>query len=264
METLALIYAALLGLVFGSFLNAAVHRIPAGHTLMTRSACPKCGHLIRSRHNIPLVSWLLLRGRCKDCANPISWRYPAVELLTAAGFTYLAWRFQMWPPDGRDIILLVFWCASIALALIDLDTQTLPDKITLPLLAVTSIGLSGWFAWRHDWAGLAVTGACAAGYWLFFLALWWFTKGRGIGYGDVKLAPTLGAITGAFGVSSAAVGLAASFALGGLPLALLMAAGVVKRGTAIPFGPFLLAGAWVGVLWGGPLTAAYLSVAGLV
>ncbi|MFN6960966.1 MAG: prepilin peptidase, partial [Rhodocyclaceae bacterium] len=203
---------ALFGLLIGSFLNVVIHRLPimmerewqrqcaelAGQPqpsfeplslLAPRSRCPHCGHMIGALENIPIISYLLLKGRCKDCGKPISLRYPLVEALTGLLFGYAAWRF------GSSLALvgaLLFIAAMIALTFIDADSQLLPDDITLPLLwAGLLINLNGTFTSLP----YAVIGA-AAGYVLLWLVYWGFrlaTGKEGMGYGDFKLLATIGA-----------------------------------------------------------------------
>ena len=172
-----LIFAGLLGLAIGSFLNVVVYRVPAGRSLTPDSACPKCGTAIRKRDNVPVISWLLLRGRCRGCSEPISARYPLVEAGTAAAFLLVTARFgptlvdATTVPDavgaGIELVaFLVLTAVSIALALIDLDTKRLPNVIVLPALLAGILLLGVAAIVRGDWAALAGAwlGVFAGGY----------------------------------------------------------------------------------------------------
>lgn len=263
-ETYYLALALVFGLVVGSFLNVVIYRVPARRTLMGRSYCPKCDHMIRGIDNIPVLSWLILGGKCRDCKAPISIRYPSVEMFTGlswAGVTFWALEREALPMLP---ILLILASASIALAMIDFDTMTLPNRITYPLFIFTAAYLPIVAALTNQMGHLANAGIGALIYGGFFFLLWFLTGGRGLGFGDVKLSPTLGALIGWFAAAPGAiVALAAAFIIGGLPAGILMAMGVIKRGTPIPFGPMLILGAWVGTLFGPEIANFYMSVSGL-
>lgn len=251
---------AVLGLAIGSFLNVVIHRVPAGlSVLYPSSACPGCEHEVRPRDNVPVLSWLWLRGRCRDCAMPIPARYPLVEAGTGAAFAFTAWRVD-------DPVLLaaslVVVGAGIALALIDVEHQRLPFKITAAtaglvaavLLVALVLGAS------VPSAGAVVSSIALWG--TVYGGLWLITSGRGMGLGDVALAPVLGGVLGIAGLGPSAVGLMAGFVLGTVVLLPLMATGRLARG-AVPHGPFLLAGAAVGLFAGDPVAAGYLRLVGL-
>lgn len=264
----------ILGLAVGSFLNVVVHRLPrmleeewhvqcaelrgespkasSTYNLSTpRSACPACGHKITALENIPILSWLWLRGRCSGCGVRISMRYPLVELLTAVLSAAAAWKFGYGMAAAGAILLV--W-ALVALAFIDLDTTLLPDVITLPLLWCGLLfNLFGVFVGLRS----AVVGAMAGYlflwgvYWLFKLA----TGKEGMGYGDFKLLAAIGAWLG--------------WEL--LPLTILMSsvvgavAGIAMvvfvrhdRQVPIPFGPYLAGGGVVALFFGGAIMRAYL------
>lgn len=253
----------LLGLVLGSFLNVVVWRVPRGESVVhPPSACPRCGHAVRARDNVPVLSWLLLRARCRDCGEPISARYPAVEAVTAVAFVgVLVWQGFGWS-------LPAFWylaAVSVALALIDLDVRRLPDAIVLPSypVALALLGLASW-APGSDAGGdafvRAVLGCLAVGgaYLVIFLV-----HPAGMGLGDVKLAGVLGLYLGWVGWSAVLVGWFAGFLLGGLFAVVLLARRRAGRKTAIPFGPFLIAGAWVGLVAGPAVGQWYLGLLGL-
>lgn len=249
--------AGVFGAVWGSFLNVVIGRVPQRESLMTRSHCPKCGHQIRNRDNIPVLGWLGLRGKCRDCALPISPRYPLVEAGTAAFF--MAITYWLGEPSWLLVPLLVFACVSIALALIDVDTLTLPNAIvgpsTVALVALmTAVGfLDGELAsvGRGLLAGAAMTA--------LYGVMWFVSAGRWIGFGDVKMAFMIGVMAGYFSWSSAVVAVAAGWFLGGLVAAIALLSGRVKKGAHLPFGPFLLIGAWVGVFFGRDIANWYLN-----
>lgn len=247
--------AGLFGVLIGSFLNVVIWRVPRGESVVSPpSRCPQCDHRVRSRDNIPVVSWLLLRGRCRDCASRISGRYPAVELLTGCIFAVLAASL------GISLELPAFLylgAAGVALALIDLDVRRLPNVIVLPsyLVAAALLLLPATFDGRWGDYARAVVGALLmyGGYFLLVVVY-----PRGMGFGDVKLAGVLGFYLGWLGWGSLAVGAFLGFLLGGVLGAALMASGRANRKSAIPFGPFMLAGALLAVLFGHDLASLYL------
>lgn len=253
------VFAGLLGLNIGSFLNVVVHRVPAGESVVhPPSACPKCGHAIRTRHNIPVLGWLVLRGRCFDCGEPISGRYPLVEAGTGVAFALVALRLGV---DEQGLRLLPAYLAfagiGIALALIDFDVKRLPDVIVLPsypvLAALLLIGGDGDVLLRAL-LGAAILGA-------FYFAVWFIAPG-GMGFGDVKLAGLVGGMTAYLTWGSFLVGAFMGFLLGAVAGVLLMASGKAGRKTAVPFGPFMILGAWTAILGAGELGDHYLELIG--
>jgi leader peptidase (prepilin peptidase)/N-methyltransferase len=248
-----------LGLAVGSFLNVVVHRVPRGESVVRPgSRCPRCGDPVRPRDNVPVLSWLLLLGRCWGCGAPISARYPLVELGTAALFAALAVRFG---PDPALPAFLYLGAVGIALALIDVAVKRLPDVLTLPSYVVGPVLLAAAVPFGSATLGdlgRALTGLAVFYAFYFVLVL---AYPRGMGFGDVKLAGVLGLYTAWLGWGSFAVALAGGFLLGGvwsIGLVVLRRAG---RGSAIPFGPFMLLGAAVAVFAGEPLARAYLDLA---
>jgi leader peptidase (prepilin peptidase)/N-methyltransferase len=254
---LLVIFCAALGLAVGSFLNVVIWRVPRGESVASPpSACPSCGHPIRARDNVPLLSWVLLRGRCRDCAEPISARYPIVEALTAVLFVVMALRFG-WDPVLPAYLYLA--AVGLALALIDLDTKRLPNVLTLPSWAVAAVLLGGAAIVDSDGEAAlrALVGAVAVGAFYFGV---WFIYPAGMGFGDVKLAPVIGAYLGWVSYGATVVGAFLGFlygALVGVGVILFAAGG---RKTKVPFGPFMLAGCLTGVLAGDAIARAYLSV----
>lgn len=243
-----------LGLVIGSFLNVVAWRVPRGESVVSPgSHCPACDAPVRVRDNLPVLGWVLLRGRCRDCGSPISVRYPAVELVTAVVFGLLAWRI------GLQVELPAFLYlggVGIALALIDLDVKRLPNSLTLPSYAVGATLLGIAAVADSDAAAYirALLGMLTLFAFYFLLA---FIYPAGMGFGDVKLAGVLGMHLGWLGWGVLAVGGFLGFLLGGLVGGALMMAKRAGRKTAIPFGPFMLLGALLAILWGHDIAAAY-------
>ena len=253
----------LLGLVIGSFLNVVVWRVPRGESVIRPgSRCPACGAPIRPYDNVPVLSWLMLRGRCRDCKTRVSPRYPLVELTTGVAFAAVGWHWQ----DDLTLLpaLLYLGGISIALTLIDLDHQRLPDVIVLPSYAVVTILLVAASFLGTVGNPLTVLGRALAGAVLMFLVYFLaaIAYPRGMGFGDVKLAGVLGLYLGWFGWGSLAVGFFAAFLLGGLFSVGLVILGGAGRKTTVPFGPWMLLGAWVGLLAGDRIWDAYLGMVG--
>lgn len=256
-----------LGLIVGSFLNVVIHRVPLGMSVVRPpSACQSCHAPIAARDNIPVVSWLLLRGRCRRCGVSISARYPTVEILTGLAWLAMGW-WAVTADDGTRVdpllpLLLVLGSAGIALAFIDLDHHRLPDVIVLPLYPVTVLGLVLAGLVGSTWPVLpALAGAVA---WLVIIGgIWLVTDGRGMGFGDVKLAPVLGVTLGWVAFGASVVGLFAAFVIGALVGLGLMVAGRAGRRSHVPFGPFLIVGAGIGLAAGGPIATAYASWMGI-
>ncbi len=262
---------ALMGLLVGSFLNVVVHRVPAGISVVRPpSACPGCGHEIRGFDNVPVLSWLALRGRCRDCRAPISARYPAVELATAVLFAVVAVVFVPTITDGGSsaggagllLALLYLMAISVALALIDIDTHRLPNVIVLPAYVVVVVLLGGASAVTGDWGAFVRAGIGLVGLGTVYLVLALAVPG-GMGMGDVKLAGVLGFVLAYLGWGPLAVGAFAAFLLGGTFSLVLMSTGRAGRRSGIPFGPWMLAGAWLGIFLGPVIWAAYLGALGL-
>ena len=265
------------GLLIGSFLNVVVYRVPAKRSIVSPpSACPHCGAPIRWADNIPVVSWIVLRGKCRDCGAPISVRYPLVELGTGVFFAGVArWflltplpreRWSTIPTTVAPVLALIAYlylaAVSIALALIDLDTRTLPNRIVLPsyLVGAALLGASGFLAGDLTALATAATGAAALFLFYFLLAL---VYPRGMGMGDVKLAGLLGLFLGFLGWQAIVVGAFAAFVLGGIFSIVLVAMRLSSGKTAVPFGPWMLLGAWLGILFGSDIMGTYLGLFGI-
>jgi leader peptidase (prepilin peptidase)/N-methyltransferase len=255
--TALLVVAGVLGLAVGSFLNVVIHRVPRRESLLRpASRCVRCGVAVRPWHNLPLLGWLLLRGRCAHCRQPISPRYPLVEAGTALLFLAVTARFGPQPALAAYLYLAAI---AVALAVIDLDVRRLPDAIVLPsylvgaLLMAPAVAAGG--AWRPAARGLLAMAALAA----LYLAIALLYPG-GMGMGDVKLAGLLGLYLGWLGWSSVWVGTLSGFLLGGLVGTVLLGSGRASRKTAIPFGPFMLAGAMLALFVAAPVAAWYQSL----
>lgn len=274
MTGIVLAAAGLLGLLIGSFLNVVAYRVPAGLSVVRpASACPGCHNEITARDNVPVVSWLLLRGRCRHCDMRISARYPLVELGTAVAFVVAALPFAgaldrvaaptITAAGVLELVAFLYLAAvSVVLATIDIDVRRLPDVIVLPSYAVGAVLLGGAALLRGDVVPFATAAACSGLAVAAFLALA-LVKAGGMGLGDIKLAGVLGLFLGYLGVPQVVVGLFAGFLLGAVYGIALIVTRRASRGTAVPFGPWMLGGAWIGVLAGGPLAAAYLGLFGI-
>ncbi|WP_020651414.1 prepilin peptidase [Massilia niastensis] len=262
----AALVAALFGLLVGSFLNVVIYRIPKmmqlesdnyvaqesgrepPHTgrfnlMVPRSACPHCGHQITAMENIPVISWLVLRGKCRSCKAPIPVRYPAVELFTAIVAGLLVWTFGS---GVMGLATLLFAFLLIAMTFIDFDTQLLPDDLTYPLLwAGLLVNLNGTFVPLQD----AVIGA-AAGYLVLWAVYWLFklvTGKEGMGYGDFKLLAALGAWLGWAMLPTVILLSSVVGAIVGISLIVFAKRG---RDKPIPFGPYLAAAGLIALVWG--------------
>jgi leader peptidase (prepilin peptidase)/N-methyltransferase len=255
----AIIAVAVLGLLVGSFLNVVIWRVPRGESVVSPpSHCPGCDRPIRPWDNIPVVSWLVLRGRCRDCAAPISARYPLVELCTGFVFVVLTLRIGF---DAALPSFLYLGAVGVALAFIDIDVKRLPNAIVLPSYAVGVVGLgaAAVFGDQYDNLVRALIGMAALFLFYFLLAL---IYPSGMGFGDVKLAGVLGLYLGWLGWSEVVVGGFLGFLFGGVIGGALMAVGRAGRRSKIPFGPFMLAGALVAIVCGGALGDLYLNALG--
>lgn len=239
--------AGVLGLLIGSFLNVVVWRLPRAESLShPGSHCPVCQHPIRPRDNIPVVSWLVLRGHCRDCGARISARYPLVELLTGVVFALTA----AW--IGWSVLLpfaLWFMAACIAMVLIDVEHHRLPNSLTLSTYLVVVAGFAVTAGVESQWSdfGRAIAGGLALAAVYAVLAL---VYPRGMGWGDVKLALSLGTVLAWTGWGALVVGGFWAFVLGAVWGLGAIVVGRAGRKSALPFGPFMIVAAILGVLWG--------------
>jgi leader peptidase (prepilin peptidase)/N-methyltransferase len=242
---------ALVGLVIGSFLNVCIHRLPKEQSIVhPPSSCPTCGILIRWYDNIPLIGFMLLGGRCRECHGRIAWRYPVVELLTGVLFILTVWRFGF---GVRPVLLLIFICGLIVVTWIDLDHEIIPHAVTLPGII---LGVAGSLITRDPSPWDAASGALVGAGLVYLVAVFAevaFQK-ESMGGGDVNLLAMIGAFLGwrlmLFAFFSAVVS-GACLSLG------LIAAGVLTRKDRIPFGPFLAFGALVALFVGNEMIDWY-------
>ncbi len=259
-------------MLIGSFLNVVIYRIPAGKSIVSPpSSCGHCGHVIRWFDNVPAVSWFVLKGRCRDCSTGISARYPVVEISTGIFFAAVAyWIFfgEVWATKTiasqllAALAFLYFASISVALTLIDLDTRRLPNAIVLPsyiagaiLLTASSIAGSNY--------GALLTAAIGAGSLFAAYLLMALVYPGGMGLGDVKLAGVIGMYLGWLGWDVLAVGAMAAFVLGGVFALGLVVAKKANAKTGVPFGPWMILGAWVAIFIGPQIATGYLSMFGL-
>jgi leader peptidase (prepilin peptidase)/N-methyltransferase len=245
----------LLGLVAGSLLNVVADRVPLGHRVIPpRATCPACGHAGRVGDQVPVLSWLLRRGRCRDCGAVISARYPLVETVTAAVFAGVVFLVgASWALPG------LWWAAgaAIALTLTDLDHRRIPDRILVPGIAGAGVLLAaGAFLEGEPWA---IVRGLAGGFAYFGLLLLVALAARGgFGFGDVKLGFLLGLVLAYRSWGTLIVGAFAAFALGGLVAVALLIARRVGRKDSIPFGPAMVAGAALALAFGEAVIRWYL------
>lgn len=254
----------LFGLAVGSFLNVVIWRVPRGESVVhPASACPRCDNAIRARDNIPVLSWLLLRGRCRDCGEPIALRYPAVELATGLLFVLVTLRFGLSTTAAAAIPAFLFLAAiGVSLSLIDLDVHRLPNAIVLPSYPVSLVLLTGASVASGDYLAIArgAIGGVALFSFYFLLAV---LVPRGMGFGDVKLAGLLGLNLAWLGWGALGVGAFAAFLIGGVWGILLLITRRARRKSGIPFGPSMIIGAAVGIFYGDGLAVWYLGLVGL-
>lgn len=279
-HVLAFVLCTLLaGLLIGSFLNVVVYRLPkmllrdwqaqareilnlpaeadkqTFNLILPNSSCPHCAHEIKPWENIPIFSWLFLRGKCSSCKAPISTRYPLVELTCGLLSAYVAWHFGFTWQTGS--MLLLTW-GLLAMSLIDADHQLLPDALVLPLLWLGLIvNQFGLFAGPADalWGAIAGYLSLWSVYWLFKLV----TGKEGMGYGDFKLLAMLGA-WGGWQILPLTILL--SSLVGAVLGVIMLRLRNAETSTPIPFGPYLAIAGWIALLWGEQITASYLQIAG--
>lgn len=257
MIAVRLLIAVPLGLVFGSFLTVVTHRVPAGESIVRpRSRCPSCGTQLRGADNVPVVSWLMLRGRCRSCGARISVVYPLTELATAGLFVGTALRFDdLW----LAVLLAPFAAVLLALAIIDLRTKKLPNRIVYPsvLMSVAYLLLARVAGAPID-LGDAAIGFFAYGGGMLIVAV---IAPRGMGMGDVKLAGLIGLVLGALGIRFVGVAAAMGILIGGVAAVVALLFGATRK-TGIPYGPSMAVGALVSLFAGSEIADAYLRLLG--
>jgi leader peptidase (prepilin peptidase)/N-methyltransferase len=245
---------AVFGLCIGSFLNVVIHRVPKRESVVRpRSHCPACGAQIAERDNVPVVSWLLLHGRCRSCHERIPLRYPLVELGTAALFAAAAVRFgATWQLPA----FCIFFASLLAVSVIDLDLFIIPNRVVYPTLFITAPLLAVAAAAEGTWGQLrnaAIGGAVGFG----VLLVIHVAMPRGMGFGDVRLAGVIGMMLGWLGLRYLFLGLFLAFMLAAVIGLVLIATRLRTRKDAVPFGPFLAGGAVLAALWGHAILHAY-------
>ncbi len=240
-------FCAILGLVVGSFLNVVIYRVPRNESIVRpRSSCTTCGALIRERDNIPVISWLVLRGRCRDCQAPISARYPLVELASGALFAGTAARFgYQWDLPAY----LVLFAGLLALSCIDVERMLLPKKIVYPLTVLVGALLLLAAAETGKWHDYVIGVVCAAGWFIVFFALN-YASPKVLGFGDVRLSLVLGLSLGWLGISYVLLGFFAANVIGAVVGIALIATKHMDRQSRIPYGVFLASGCALAVFAG--------------
>jgi leader peptidase (prepilin peptidase)/N-methyltransferase len=277
----SVVVAGVLGLLLGSFLNVVAYRVPAQVSLLRASQCPHCNAAVKPWHNVPVVGWIALGGRCASCNAPISGRYPVVEAVTGLAFAGVTWWVMAgavststafvpsvtgWgsgPNEwGFGFLVLGFlylMSVSVLLTLIDMDTHRLPNAIVLPsyLVGAALLTLASWLG--GEWEALLRGAIGMAVLYLFYFALR-LIRPDGMGGGDVKLAGVLGLYLGYVGWGALAVGAFAAFVLGGVYGVVLILMRRAGRKSAVPFGPWMIVGAWVGLIAGESIAQAYVGM----
>lgn len=260
MDTLLLVACFLLGLAAGSFGNVVIARVPAGGSVVRpRSACPGCHAPIAAADNVPVLSWLALRGRCRRCGMRISATYPLVELFTALAFTAVGARVGLdWALPG----FLLFAWTLIVVAVIDARTRRIPNRLTYPLTPalLVLLALAAVLQGDPQVALRALAGGVAAFVALLVLAL---ISPGGMGMGDVKLAAFIGIGLGYLGWSHVLLGVFGAFVLGGVVAVVLLVVRLRGRRDLLPFGPYLAVAALGALLLGRPLIDAYTGLSGI-
>ncbi len=278
--TLFVIVSTLFGLLIGSFLNVVILRLPErmehewrqqccellatpsnGDSeppglVFERSFCPHCNSRIAAWHNIPLLSYIVLKGRCADCGEPISAQYPLVEALTALLLAFLAWHYG---PTTQFLATALLTCSLVTLAVIDIRTQLLPDQITLPLVWLGLIfSLGGLFVTPTQSIVGAVSGYLSL--WIVFQLFRILTGKEGMGFGDFKLLAVFGAW---FGWQLLPVTILLSSLVGAIVGVGMILLGGHDRKVPIPFGPYLAIAGWIAMVWGDQIISGYLNFAGI-
>lgn len=252
----AALVLGILGLIVGSFANVVIYRVPAGRSVVKpASGCLSCGARVRSFDNIPVVSWLVLRGRCRACKAPVSARYPAVEALVGLIFAVIGLRFGIsWTGVGEAALA----AGLVVLAFIDLDHLLLPRKVVYVTLTVVAVVLVAGTVSGNQWHRLLVAVISAVVPWALFFGIN-FISPKALGFGDVRLALLIGFGLGWLGAAYAFLGFIVASVLGSLVGVTMIALGKAGRRTPIPFGTFLAAGAVLSALAGAPVVNWYLS-----
>ena len=257
MLALLIVGCGILGLAVGSFLNVVIYRVPRQESVVSpRSACPSCGAPIAGRDNIPVASWLLLKGRCRACEAPISRRYPLVELATAALFAGAGARLGF---DASLPTFLFLLAGLVALSFIDVERLTLPKAIVYPLLGLVALSLEIAAMATGQWHRLFVAALCGLVWFLVFFALN-FVSPRHLGFGDVRLVPVLGLALGWLGIRYVILGFFGANLIGAVIGVILIATKRMTRDQQIPYGVFLALGAALAIFAGPELLAPFRAI----
>lgn len=256
MFAFVVVVSAVFGLVIGSFLNVVVYRVPAGKSIVRPpSACPSCGVRIAARDNVPVISWLVLRGKCRSCSEPVSVRYPLIELMTGIAFALIGARFgASWSLPAE----FSFTAGLIALASVDLECYLLPRAILYPAAGLVLAGLVVAAGAEGQWSRLGTALLCALGAFAVFFAIN-LLRPAWLGFGDVRLAALMGLALGWLGAWVVVVGFMAANLLGAIVGIGLMIVGRASRKTALPYGVFLAAGSFFSLLAGSAVVHWYSS-----
>ena len=243
-----IIFIFVLGLIVGSFLNCVILRTYKGESFIVgRSYCPKCKHDLKPWDLIPVLSYLILRGKCRHCGNKISSQYPLVELSTAIIFSFVYLQVGL---TSKMIYLLVIMAIFIVIFVYDLKYYIVPDKFVFSGIIISAI-------WVFLTGDILITFASAIGASFFFFLIWFFSKGLAMGFGDVKLAFLIGLL---FGWPNVVVGLFLGFFFGAIIGTISLLINQKNLKSEIPFAPFLLSGAFVALFWGDKIVQWYLSL----
>jgi leader peptidase (prepilin peptidase)/N-methyltransferase len=254
---LLIVVCGVFGLAIGSFLNVVIYRVPRKESIVTPpSACPSCGTELAPRDNIPVLSWVLLRGKCRKCGAPISWQYPVVELLTAALFAGVAARFGY---DWAVPAYLALFAGLLALSWIDVERMVLPKAIVYPVsvlvagLLLIPAGVYG--AWHSYWVAWVFAGG-----WFLLFYLMYFASPQLLGLGDVRLAPVLGLSLGWLGWRYVVLGFFVANLIGAVVGIGLIVANKAGLQSKVPYGVFLAAGVALAVFWGPELVNQFKTI----
>ncbi|MDD5689977.1 MAG: prepilin peptidase [Caldisericia bacterium] len=243
-----IIFIFVLGLIVGSFLNCVILRTYKGESFIVgRSYCPKCKHDLKPWDLIPVLSYLILRGKCRYCGNKISFQYPLVELSTAIIFSFVYLQVGL---TSEMIYLLAIMAIFIVIFVYDLKYYIIPDKFVFSGIILSAI-------WVFLTGDILITFASAIGASLFFFLIWFFSKGLAMGFGDVKLAFLIGLL---LGWPNVIVGLFLGFFFGAIIGTISLLINQKNLKSEIPFAPFLLSGAFVALFWGDKIVQWYLSL----
>lgn len=256
-------FASLYGLLFGSFANAVAYRIPEEESLLGRSHCPKCNSTITAWQNIPVLSWIILRGKCHTCHQPISVQYPLIEILTSLICGLLAWKITtmnlpMIPTIFTIIALGYFGFIGIVLSIIDQRTMMLPSRVIYPTIIFVFGVLTIVSLLLKDYSSI-FTLFCGAVLSCSFYFVVWFIFPRGMGFGDVKLSFLTGGVLGWFSLFHALFGLMVPFVILSAIAVPLLITKVWTRKTPVPLGPWIIAGSIIAILWGNTIIDEYLA-----